>query len=68
MIKIILAYLAIGLLLVTRYSWDSVVWYREKEHLAIPLLVIGVIVACFIAPIGIVVGLIKGTIEHFRNN
>lgn len=68
MIKIILAYLAIGMLLVTRYCWDGVVWYREKEHFAIPLLAVVVIVACFVAPIGIVVGLIKGTIEHFRNN
>ena len=68
MIKIIVLYFSIGLLMVTRYGWDKVVWYREEKHLAIPLLVVAVIIVCFITPILFVVGLIQGLIESFKNN
>lgn len=68
MIRFIVLYFAIGLLMVTRYGWDKVVWYREEKHLAIPLLVVAVIVVCFVTPILFVVGLIQELIKSFRNN
>ena len=68
MIRIIVLYFVVGLLMVTRYGWDTVVWYREEKHLAIPLLVVAVIVVCFVTPILFVVRLIQALIKSFRNN
>ena len=68
MIRIIVLYFVVGLLMVTRYVWDKVVWYREEKHLTIPLLVVAVIIVCFVTPILLVVRLIQALINSFRNN
>ena len=68
MIKIILAYLAIGMLLVIRYNWDTIIRYREEENFTIPMLILTVIVSCFIAPICLIVGIFLGLIELLKNN
>ena len=68
MIKIILAYLAIGMLLVIRYNWDNIIRYREEENFTIPMLILTVIVSCFIAPICLIVGIFLGLIELLKNN
>ena len=68
MIKIILAYLAIGMLLVIRYNWDTIIRYREEENFTIPMLIWTVIVSCFIAPICLIVGIFLGLIELLKNN
>lgn len=66
MIRIILAYFAIGLLLMTRYSWSEVIRYREEGNLSMPLLVVTVILGCFIAPICAIIGIILGLFERLR--
>ena len=68
MIKIILAYLAIGMLLVIRYNWDTIIRYRKEENFTIPMLILTVIVSCFIAPICLIVGIFLGLIELLKNN
>ena len=68
MIKIILAYLAIGMLLVIRYNWDTIIRYREEENFTIPMLILTVIVSCFIAPICLIIGIFLGLIELLKNN
>ena len=68
MIKIILAYLAIGMLLVIRYNWDTIIRYREEENFTIPMLILTVIMSCFIAPICLIVGIFLGLIELLKNN
>ena len=68
MIKIILAYLAIGLLLVIRYNWDNIIRYREEENFTIPMLILTVIMSCFIAPICLIIGIFLGLIELLKNN
>ena len=68
MIKIILAYLAIGMLLVIRYNWDTIIRYREEENFTIPMLILTVIASCFIAPICLIVGIFLGLIELLKNN
>lgn len=68
MIKIILAYLAIGLLLVVSYNWDNLIRYREEENFTIPMLILMVIVSCFIAPICLIIGIFLGLIELLKNN
>ena len=68
MIKIILAYLAIGMLLVIRYNWDNIIRYREEENFTIPMLILTVIMSCFIAPICLIVGIFLGLIELLKNN
>ena len=68
MIKIILAYLAIGMLLVIRYNWDTIIRYREEENFTIPMLILTVIMSCFIAPICLIIGIFLGLIELFKNN
>ena len=68
MIKIILAYLAIGMLLVIRYSWDTIIRYREEENFTIPMLILTVIMSCFIAPICLIIGIFLGLIELLKNN
>ena len=68
MIKIILAYLAIGMLLVIRYNWDTIIQYREEENFTIPMLILTVIMSCFIAPICLIVGIFLGLIELLKNN
>ncbi len=68
MIKIILAYLAIGMLLVIRYNWDNVIRYREEENFTIPMLILTVIMSCFIAPICLIIGIFLGLIELLKNN
>ena len=68
MIKIILAYLVIGMLLVIRYNWDTIIRYREEENFTIPMLILTVIVSCFIAPICLIVGIFLGLIELLKNN
>ena len=68
MIKIILAYLAIGMLLVIRYNWDTIIRYREEENFTIPMLILTVIMSCFIAPICLIVGIFLGLIESLKNN
>ena len=67
MIKIILAYLAIGMLLVIRYNWDNIIRYREEENFTIPMLILTVIMSCFIAPICLIVGIFLGLIELLKN-
>ena len=68
MIKIILAYLAIGMLLVISYNWDNIIRYREEENFTIPMLILVVIMSCFIAPICLIVGIFLGLIELLKNN
>ncbi len=68
MIKIILAYLAIGMLLVIRYNWDTIIRYREEENFTIPMLILTVIMSCFIAPICLIIGIFLGLIELLKNN
>lgn len=68
MIKIILAYLAIGMLLVIRYNWDNIIRYREEENFTIPMLILTVIMSCFIAPICLIIGIFLGLIELLKNN
>ena len=68
MIKIILAYLAIGMLLVIRYNWDNIIRYREEENFTIPMLILAVIMSCFIAPICLIIGIFLGLIELLKNN
>ena len=68
MIKIILAYLAIGMLLVIRYNWDTIIRYREEENFTIPVLILIVIASCFITPICLIVGIFLGLIELLKNN
>ena len=68
MIRIILAYLVIGLLLVIRYNWDTIIRYREEENFTIPMLILTVIMSCFIAPICLIVGIFLGLIELLKNN
>ena len=68
MIKIILAYLAIGVLLVIRYNWDTIIRYREEENFTIPMLILTVIMSCFIAPICLIIGIFLGLIELLKNN
>ena len=68
MIKIILAYLAIGMLLVISYNWDTIIRYREEENFTIPMLILTVIVSCFIAPICLIIGIFLGLIELLKNN
>ena len=68
MIKIILAYLAIGTLLVIRYNWDTIIRYREEENFTIPMLILTVIMSCFIAPICLIIGIFLGLIELLKNN
>ena len=68
MIKIILAYLAIGMLLVISYNWDNIIRYREEENFTIPMLILVVIMSCFIAPICLIIGIFLGLIELLKNN
>ena len=68
MIKIVLAYLAIGMLLVIRYNWDTIIRYREEENFTIPMLILTVIMSCFIAPICLIIGIFLGLIELLKNN
>lgn len=68
MIKIILAYLAIGMLLVINYNWDNIIRYREEENFTIPILILTVIMSCFIAPICLIIGIFLGLIELLKNN
>ena len=68
MIKIILADLAIGMLLVITYNWDNIIRYREEENFTIPMLILTVIMSCFIAPICLIVGIFLGLIELLKNN
>ena len=68
MIKIILAYLAIGMLLVIRYNWDTIIRYREEENFTIPMLILTVIMSCFIAPVCLIIGIFLGLIELLKNN
>lgn len=68
MIKIILAYLAIGMLLVIRYNWDTIIRYREEENFTIPMLILTVIMSCFVAPICLIIGIFLGLIELLKNN
>ena len=67
-IRIILAYLAIGLLLVIRYNWDNLIRCREEENFTILMLILAVIGSCFIAPICLIVGIFLGLIELLKNN
>ena len=66
MIRIIVLYFAIGMLLVTRYSWDEMVRCFEKDNILMMILVF--IWSCFVGPVYVVIRLIQEIIKQFRNN
>ena len=68
MIRIVVLYFAIGMLLVTRYSWDEMVRYFEKDNIPKPLMILVFIWSCFVGPVYVVIGLIQEIIKQSRNN
>lgn len=68
MIRIMLAYLAIGGILVTKYSWEVIVRDGEEENLTKPRMIFMGICTCIVAPIFAIIGIIQGLIELIKEN
>ena len=68
MIRIILAYLAIGMLMTIRWGWDDLMRRVDEYDLSMPLVVLIVIAGSFIEPIAFMCGVIMGIIEIFKRD
>ena len=68
MIRIVVLYFAIGMLLVTRYSWDEMARCFEKDNISKSLMILVFIWSCFVGPVYVVIGLIKEIIKQSRSN
>ena len=68
MIKIILAYLAIGMLMTIRWGWDDLMRRVDEYNLSMPLVVLIVIAGGFIVPIAFVCGIIMGIVGGIKDD
>ena len=68
MIKIILAYLAIGMIITILTFWDEFGRWIEEDDDPILIIIDIVVIGSLFTPIWTVQNFIKGIIEIFRNN